>query len=234
MIRDEVHKPQRRADAFKNVDSHSGALCQQLLGKTMVDFDHPPEDPVAFFNQWMDEAKAKSGLPNPNAMSLATVDPSGKVSSRIVLLKDFDARGAVFYTNRQSRKGLALAANPRCALLFHWDSLDRQVRIEGKVSWVSDSESDAYFASRPRESQIGAWASLQSNVCSDRSELEFAVKRMQQRYEGKSVPRPPHWGGYRISLDLMEFWQGHSFRLHDRVQYTAKTEGGWKVERLYP
>jgi pyridoxamine 5'-phosphate oxidase len=201
-----------------------------------VDFDHPPADPLAWFDRWMQDAR-QTGLPNPNAMTLATIDPDGRPSARIVLLKSIDREGAVFFTNRMSRKGLALRANPRAALLFHWDALDRQVRIEGAVSLVGDVESDAYFATRSRGSQIGAWASAQSQPVAGRAELQLAVDEITRRYEGKDVPRPPHWGGYRISLDSIEFWQGDQFRLHDRVVYMPTPGGGadaWTVRRLCP
>ena len=164
-----------------------------------MNFDDPPSDPVAAFTVWMDEAR-QTALPNPNAMTLATADAAGRPSARIVLLKDLSERGAVFYTNRLSRKGRELAANARAALLFHWDVLDRQVRIEGEVSLVSDAESDAYFATRPRPSRIGAWASRQSEVVASRAELEAAVADVQERFADQDVPRPPHWGGYCVSL----------------------------------
>jgi pyridoxamine 5'-phosphate oxidase len=198
-----------------------------------MDFEKPPADPIAQLKTWIEEARA-AGIPNPNAMSLATIDGDGRLSSRIVLLKDLDAHGAVFFTNRHSRKGRALAANPEASLLFHWDVLNRQARIEGDVSHVSDAESDAYFATRPRESRIGAWASRQSQPAKNRAELDAAVAEIEQRFAGKDVPRPPHWGGYRVSLKLMEFWEGHPFRLHDRVIYMPDHHGGWTTQRLFP
>ena len=199
-----------------------------------MDFEHPPTDPIAQLNLWIEDAR-QAGLPNPNAMSLATVDGNGQPSARIVLLKSINRGGAVFFTNRQSRKGLALDANPKAGLLFHWDILGRQARIEGSVSLVSDAESDAYFATRPRESRIGAWASNQSRPAKNRAELDLAVAQFEQKFAGIEVPRPPHWGGYRVSLDVMEFWQGHPFRLHDRVIYTPDpASDGWRVQRLYP
>lgn len=198
-----------------------------------MDFDHPSKDPVAEFNRWFEQAR-QTNLPNPNAMTLATVDPDGLPSARIVLLKSIDDHGAIFYTNRHGRKGRALAANPRAALLFHWDVLDRQVRIEGEVTEVSDSESDAYFATRPRESCIGAWASRQSEPAADRAALDTAVAEVEARFADREVPRPPHWGGYRVSLNSIEFWQGHRHRLHDRVVYTREPAGNWTVQRLFP
>lgn len=200
-----------------------------------MDFDHPPADPIALLKQWIDDA-AQLGLPNPNAMTLATCDADGVPSARIVLLKNLDDRGAVFFTNRQSRKGLELRVHPRAALLLHWDVLGRQVRIEGDVTHTSDAESDAYYATRPRASQIGAWASRQSQPAKNRAELEAAVAEVEARYAGMDVPRPPHWGGYRVSLNLIEFWQGHLFRLHDRIVYVpdANAQGAWQTQRLFP
>lgn len=200
-----------------------------------MDFDHPPSDPLPWLRQWLEEAKA-TGLPNPNAMTLATVDADGSPSARIVLLKGLDERGAVFYTNRLSRKGLAMDLRPQVALLFHWDAQHRQIRIEGEVSQVSDAESNAYFATRPRESRIGAWASRQSQPAASRAELEAAVAEIEHRFAGVDVPRPPHWGGYRVSLNMIEFWEGHPYRLHDRVVFTRNPtdRSGWRVQRLYP
>jgi pyridoxamine 5'-phosphate oxidase len=211
----------------------------------LIDFDDPPADPLTWFNQWFDEAKqacALLGLRNPDAMALATVDgpPAGAPSARMVLLKHIDERGAVFYTNRQSRKGEALHAHPRAALLFHWDMLDRQVRIEGAVTLVSDEESDAYFATRPLDSQLGAWASQQSReLTGGRSALEIAVAGVMDRFAdvinaGGRIPRPPHWGGYRVALETIEFWQGQPSRLHDRVLYTNERGNQWTTVRLFP
>ena len=200
-----------------------------------MDFDHPPADPIALLQQWIEEA-TELGLPNPNAASLATVDPDSKPSVRTVLMKGLDSRGAVFFTNRQSRKGRALAANPRAALLFFWDPLGRQARIEGGVTRTTDAESEAYFATRPRVSQIGAWASRQSQPAANRAELDAAVVEFEKQFADRPVPCPPHWGGYRISLDLIEFWQGHVFRLHDRVIYVPdkSAASGWRTQRLFP
>ncbi|MHC5024856.1 MAG: pyridoxamine 5'-phosphate oxidase [Planctomycetota bacterium] len=199
-----------------------------------MDFDHPPADPVPQLHDWLDEAARSTGLPNPNAMALATVDANGIVSTRMVLLKSLDQHGAVFYTNRSSRKGHAIDAHPHVSLLLHWDVLNRQVRIEGRAVPVPDDESDAYFASRPRASQIGAWASDQSQPVDTRAELDSRMAAMEQRFEGQDVPRPPHWGGYRVRLDRLEFWQGHPFRLHDRVIYEPDDRGGWRTQRLCP
>jgi pyridoxamine 5'-phosphate oxidase len=198
-----------------------------------MDFDRPSPDPIAEFHIWMDEAR-QTELPNPNAMTLATADADGRPAARILLLKDIDDRGAVFYTNRNARKGRELADNPRAALLFFWDGLGRQVRMEGEVSLLSDAESDAYFATRPRESRIGAWASRQSETVANRAALDAAVAEAEARFADQDVPRPPHWGGYRLRLDSIEFWQGHQFRLHDRVVYTRDDSGNWKAQRLFP
>jgi len=198
-----------------------------------MDFDQPPIDPVSSAQKWLKEAES-IGLPNPNAMILSLVDPDGRPSARTVLLKAFDARGAVFYTNRLSRKGRALTANPRASALFFWDFLNRQLIIEGGVTLVDDAESDAYFATRPRASQIGAWASRQSEPVESRALLDQAYSDAESRFSGGPVPRPPYWGGYRIALESITFWLGHPFRLHDRIVYHAEPGGGWQVTRLFP
>jgi len=200
---------------------------------TTMDFDHPPAEPLGPMRLWLEEARA-TGLPNPNAMTLATVDPDGSPSARIVLLKGLDDRGAAFYTNYESSKGAAIAAEARVALLFHWDAINRQLRIEGRAAKTSLAESDAYFASRPRGSQIGAWASAQSRPVANRAALEAAVREVEARFAGREVPRPPHWGGYCVSLERVEFWQGEASRVHDRVLYAARPGGGWTVQRLSP
>lgn len=200
-----------------------------------MDFEHPPPDPLPEVQCWLDEAAEESGLINPTAMTLATVDEAGRPSARIVLLKDLDQAGAVFYTNRLSRKGRELAAHPHATLLFHWDAQGRQIRLDGPVELVSDAESDAYFATRARGSQIGAWASDQSEPVNSRDTLDERVREIEERFRDREVPRPPHWGGYRVSLRHIEFWQGHIFRLHDRVAYTrASDNDAWTVQRLYP
>jgi len=187
--------------------------------------------PSKQFAKWFEEAIAAQ-LPEPNAMTLATVDQAGRPSTRVVLIKEFDDRGPVWFTNYHSRKGQQLAANPFAALQFHWVELERVVRIEGRVEKISAQESDAYFASRPLDSRIGAWASPQSETISSRAVLlaraaEYAAKFML------NPPRPPHWGGYRLLPDRFEFWQGRSSRLHDRIQYRLDA-GVWKIERLAP
>ncbi len=189
-------------------------------------------DPVEQFRVWFDEA-LKAELPEANAMTLATVDRTGRPSARIVLVKAFDARGFVFYTNYASRKGRELAENPHAALLFHWVELERQVRIEGVIEKVDAADSDAYFRERPLGSRHGAWASTQSAVLPDREFLERKVEAIAHEM-GDDPPRPPHWGGYRVRPDRYEFWQGRPSRLHDRLQYSPLDKGAWKIERLSP
>ncbi|KKL37186.1 pyridoxamine 5'-phosphate oxidase [Burkholderia contaminans FFH2055] len=191
-------------------------------------------DPFAQFDRWFKEALAAK-LPEPNTMTLATVGEDGRPSARIVLIKGVDERGFVFFTNYESRKGRDLAAHPQAALLFYWIELERQVRIEGRIEKTSAEESDRYFASRPLGSRIGAWASEQSAVIDSRATLEAQEKAVSERY-GDNPPRPPHWGGYRLVPDSIEFWQGRPSRLHDRLLYTrdAGTAQGWSISRLSP
>jgi pyridoxamine 5'-phosphate oxidase len=191
-------------------------------------------DPFSLFDAWFAEAQASE--PNdPNAMALATADAAGQPAVRMVLLKGHGPNGFVFYTNRGSRKADDLAANAQAALLFHWKSLRRQVRIEGPVSRVSDAESDAYFASRGRDSQLGAWASEQSRPLAARSIFEARFEAMQFRFENGDVPRPPHWGGYRVTPRRIEFWQDRAHRLHERRLFTREGgEGDWSEGLLYP
>lgn len=191
-------------------------------------------DPIDQFQRWFDEAK-QADLHEPNAMTLATVDPDGMPSARIVLLKIVDARGLAFFTNYQSRKAQALEASGRGALLFWWPALERQVRFEGSVSRTSPEESDAYFASRPRGSQIGAWCSPQSQPVASRGVLEEVERTYEARFQDTAVPRPPHWGGYRLNPARAEFWQGRLNRLHDRLVYTRPDDGRhWTLTRLAP
>ena len=189
-------------------------------------------DPVLQFEQWLKEA-ISSEVPEPNAMTLATVGNDLRPSTRVVLIKDFDARGIVWYTNYESRKGLELAGNPFAALQFHWVELERVVRIEGVVERVSAEESDTYFHSRPLDSRIGAWASPQSQVITGRSVLVTNAAKYAAQFL-LQPPRPPHWGGYRLKPDNWQFWQGRKSRLHDRLRYTLQTDGDWLRERLAP
>jgi pyridoxamine 5'-phosphate oxidase len=191
---------------------------------------HP--DPLKQFDQWLQEA-IQGEVPEPNAMTLATVGHDLRPSTRVVLIKGCDERGIVWYTNYQSRKGQELAGNPFAALQFHWVELERVVRIEGVVEKVSDEESDAYFQSRPLDSRIGAWASPQSEVIESRSVLVANAAKYGAQFLLRP-PRPPHWGGYRLKPEQWQFWQGRKSRLHDRLRYTVQADGGWLRERLAP
>jgi pyridoxamine 5'-phosphate oxidase len=189
------------------------------------------DQPIAQFERWLNEA-ITAQLPEPNAMTLATVGPGGRPSTRVVLIKGVDERGIVWYTNYQSRKGRELAAHPQAALQFHWVELERVVRIEGLVTKVDDAQSDAYFASRPLDSRIGAWASPQSEAISSRAVLVTQAAKVAARH-GLHPPRPPHWGGFRLAPDYFEFWQGRKSRLHDRLRYRL-IDGQWLRDRLAP
>jgi len=190
-------------------------------------------NPIIQFQTWFDEALS-ADLADANAMTLATANAEGKPSARIVLLKEVDDRGFVFYTNYQSRKGQELAVNSWAALVFWWAELERQVRIEGEVEQVSNDESLDYFASRPFGSQLGAWASQQSTVIDSRSEIEDKMQELEQKYDNQTVPKPPYWGGYRLISTEIEFWQGRPNRLHDRLRYRKHADGSWFIERLAP
>ncbi len=191
-------------------------------------------DPLYQFTTWYDEAVA-AGLPEPEAMTLSTATQEGRPSARIVLLRGYDERGFCFFSNYASQKGRELAANPYAAVTIHWVELERQVRIAGRVEKVSASESDAYFKSRPAQSRIGAWSSPQSEVIASRDTLEQFVKEYQERYpEESAIPRPEHWGGYRVIPERIEFWQGRPSRLHDRLRFSRVEQGTWTLERLAP
>jgi len=192
------------------------------------------KDPFRQFEAWFQEAEAAK-IPEPNAMILATATKEGRPSTRTVLLKGLDGRGFAFYSNYESRKGRELEANSQASLIFPWIALERQVIVEGTVIKVSREESDAYFQSRPRSSQLGAWVSQQSSVVRDRSVLESSMKALEQKYAGSDVPVPPYWGGYRLAPDSVEFWQGRRSRLHDRLRFRRERSGGdWIIERLSP
>lgn len=190
-------------------------------------------DPIRQFQTWFQEALTAE-VPEPHATTLATATLDGIPSARIVLLRAAEDSGFSFFTNYDSRKGRELDSNPRAALVFHWHELERQVRIEGSVEKVSVEESDAYFQSRPHGSKLGAWASPQSIVISGREELEKRFHEVEQRYPDGEIPRPPHWGGYRVIPNNLEFWQGRPSRLHDRILYRKREAGGWVIERLSP
>ncbi len=200
---------------------------QQSLLETDVN-----SDPMVQFQTWFDEALAAQ-LPEPNAMTIATATPDGIPSARIVLLKGVDSRGFVFFTNYNSHKGQELLANPRAALVFHWTEQERQVRIQGTVEKISPIESDAYYDSRPAGSRLGAWASDQSQVIPDRSILENRLGELNAKHPDGDIPRPDHWGGFRVIPQVIEFWQGRSNRLHDRLRY-QKIDSNWTIDRLAP
>lgn len=191
------------------------------------------DNPFLQFGDWWQQA-VESEIDEVNAMTLATASLEGVPSARIVLLKAYDEKGFVFFTNYESAKGQELAENPKASLLFFWKELERQVRITGLVEKVSTAENDEYFLSRPTGSQIGAWASPQSHVIENRSWLENRVKELDAKFKTEPLTRPAHWGGYRVKPVIIEFWQGRSSRLHDRIQYTLQDNGGWKIERLAP
>lgn len=221
--------PSSAATEFVNIGDLRQDYSRQTLLETNAD-----TNPFLQFQHWFTQALSAKVI-EPNAMTLATITTDGKPAARIVLLKDFDARGFVFYSNFQSRKGQELAQTPAAALVFWWGELERQIRIEGAISLVSETEADAYFQSRPRGSQLGAWVSNQSQVIEDRSVLEDRLEQLEQEYGDRPIPRPAHWGGYRLSPTYFEFWQGRSNRLHDRLCYRhATAANGWQIERLSP
>lgn len=191
------------------------------------------KNPFRQFEQWFQEAEA-ARIPEPNAMTLATSGRDGRPAARTCLLKGVDGRGFVFYTNYESRKGRELDANPRAALLFPWVAMERQVVVEGPVARVTREESGAYFHSRPRASQLAAWASPQSTAVAGRAVIEESYRVIEKKYEGREVPLPPNWGGFRLAPETVEFWQGRRSRLHDRLRYRREPGGDWTIERLAP
>ena len=201
-----------------------------LAGLRRSDLD---ADPIAQFKKWFDEAHV-GGIIEPNAMTLATVDGGGHPSTRTVLLKAVDRRGFIFFTNYESRKGRELAKNPHAALTFFWVELERQVCIAGKIDKVSAAESDEYFNLRPKGSRLAAWTSSQSEIIANREVLEKKLAEVSAKYPGDHVPRPPHWGGYSLTPQRIEFWQGRPDRLHDRFEYSRQAGGAWRLERLSP
>lgn len=198
----------------------------------LISLKRTPKSPYPLFEQWFESA-VNAGLKLPNAMTLSTASKTGRPAARIVLLKDVGPKGICFFTNYRSRKGAELLGNPRATLLFYWPELDLQVRIDGRVKKVSARESDAYFRTRPRESQIGAHASRQSRPMADQSVLFAEFGRLTKKFEGREIPRPKHWGGYRLAPVTFEFWKGRDFRLHDRLLYT-KSGRRWKKTLLFP
>jgi pyridoxamine 5'-phosphate oxidase len=217
---DETAPPKRILPTERSKDPETGAT------------DAVFSEPFALFEEWFESA-AKEEPGDHTAMTLATADSNGVPSARMVLLKGMDESGFVFYTNMESRKGIEIGQNPNAALCFHWQSLQRSIRIEGRIEMVSDAEADTYFASRPREARIGAWASEQSRPVSTRLELEKRVAKFALKFNVKEVPRPPHWSGCQVIPERIEFWRNRPFRLHDRTQY-ERTESGWRVRKLFP
>ena len=201
--------------------------------KSELDEARVARDPLEQFRTWLDEALHTDGLTEPNAVTVATVGADGQPSARVVLLRGYDERGFVFFTNYESRKGRELAAHPRAGLLFYWGPLERQIRIDGTVARLSPDESDAYFNKRPRGHRLSAWASKQSAIVPDRAFLEKQMAQEDERFRDVEVPRPPYWGGYRVMPEAYEFWQGRRNRVHDRIAY-VRDGNAWRIERLSP
>jgi pyridoxamine 5'-phosphate oxidase len=218
---------------MEHADADSVRSMRTEYGKAELSDSGLAADPIALFSRWFDEALAAK-IAEPNAMVLATADAGGAPSARVMLLKGFDQRGFAFFTNYESRKGRDLQGNPRGAMLFFWQPLERQVRIEGSIERVSREESEEYFHSRPRLAQIGAWVSKQSSVISSRRELDKRAMEMVLRYAVGEIPLPDFWGGFRLLPATIEFWQGRPSRLHDRLLYSKQEGGAWTIERLSP
>ena len=210
----------------------SVADLRREYARARLDEKDASHDPIVEFSRWFAQAQ-EAEVSEPNAMTLATATPTGAPSARLVLLKGFDERGFVFFTDYRSRKGQELEENPQAALVFYWEELERQVRITGVVERTTAEESEAYFRSRPLGSRLGAWVSHQSLVIPSRAQLEQRLKEVEARFPDGNVPLPPHWGGYRVRPEVIEFWQGRESRLHDRLRYT-RAAGRWRIERLSP
>ena len=228
--------PELRPDQLPEAGTHRSAglrAVREDYSLAGLSEDDAGDDPFALLRRWMDDA-IEADLYDPTAMVVSTVGDDGRPSSRMVLCKGFDETGLVFFSNYESHKGRELAAHPACSLLFPWHPLQRQVRIEGTASLVDAAESDEYFASRPRPSQLGAVASPQSERVGSREELDSRLTSLEEEYDGRDVPRPPHWGGYRVAPSYLEFWQGRKGRLHDRVVFERREDGSWERYRLAP
>jgi pyridoxamine 5'-phosphate oxidase len=228
----ETNQTPRAAVEGQGVDKPIGQLRREYTRRGLSETEVDP-DPIRQFDSWFDEA-VRGNLMEPNAAALATATRDGRPAVRMVLLKGFDTRGFVFYTDFSSPKARDLAVNPRASLCFWWPELERQVRVDGRVTKVSTEEADLYFQTRPRESQLAAWASDQSAVVKNRGLLEERLAELEDRFADQDVPRPDMWGGFRLAPSAMEFWQGREHRLHDRIHYTLRDDGRWTMERLAP